>query len=392
MAIMKFIGLMLVLALSGAGYWATQRNDGANSGNQYKTQALVAGDVVQSVSANGTLNPVRMVNVGTQVSGTVAKLLVDYNDKVEQGQVLLNLDNAIYEAQWRQSSAALTGAKAALALAQANQNRLKGLLAGEYVTAQEYDQAVKERQSSQAMVDQAQATLEKDRVNLNYTVIRSPVSGVVVERMVDVGQTVAASFQTPTLIRIAQDLTKMQIDSSFAESDIGGIKVGQAAQFSVDAFPNETFRGSVTQIRLSPIIDQNVVTYDVVITVDNPKLQLFPGMTAYVNIGIAERSKVLLVPNSALRFKPSADAGSKAAKPKMTESRQTKKATAGGNVYVLDAEQGLRSVAVELGITDNRMTEVIGGELKVGDVVVVSENRVVERAGSKKSSSSMRLF
>lgn len=399
MATKTIIGGVLLLAIGSGTYWVTQRADAANGDNRYKIQALAMGDVVQNVSANGALNPVRMVSVGTQVSGTVKKLLVDYNDKVEQGQILLELDDATYAAQWRQSKASLSSAKAALVLAQANQNRLQDLLAGEHVTLQEHDQAVKERQSAQAMVDQAQAAVEKDQVNLGYSVIRSPVSGVVVDRLVDVGQTVAASFQTPTLIRIAQDLTKMQIDSNFAESDIGGIKVGQTAQFTVDAFPNETFHGKVTQIRLSPIIDQNVVTYDVVVAVDNPKLLLFPGMTAYVNIAIAERHNVLLVPNSALRFKPSADgaksgkgAAPESGKGKGGESKPAKKSLSAGTVYLQDGEQGLRQVAVELGISDNRMTEVLAGELKVGDKVVTGENRAVEVAGTKKSSSAMRLF
>ncbi|OHX36419.1 efflux transporter periplasmic adaptor subunit [Methylomonas sp. LWB] len=391
------IGAVLILALGGA-YWASQRADAANAASRYKTQALTTGDVVQSVSANGTLNPVRMVNVGTQVSGTVRKLMVDYNDKVEQGQVLLELDDATYAAQWRQSNAALASAKAGSALAQANRNRLQGLLAGEHVTQQEYDQAVKEAQAAQAMVEQAQAALEKDRVNLGYTVIRSPVSGVVVERLVDVGQTVAASFQTPTLIRIAQDLTKMQIDSSFAESDIGGIKVGQTAQFTVDAFPNDTFRGNVTQIRLSPIIDQNVVTYDVVIAVDNPKLQLFPGMTAYVNIAIAERHNALLVPNSALRFKPGAESGKsgkggggEGGKDQGGNAKPVKKSLSAGTAYVLDADRQPRQVAVEIGLSDNRMTEVLAGELRAGDKVVTGENRKVEKAGGK-TAGAMRLF
>lgn len=385
-------GLLLAVAVGGASIWAWQRAEGANPTNRYKTQVLAIGDVVQSVSANGTLNPVRMVSVGTQVSGTVKKLLVDYNDKVEKGQILLELDDATYSAQLRQSGAAVTSANSALELANANQNRLKSLLAGEHVSMQEYDQVVKERQSAAAMVEQARAAMEKDRVNLGYTVIRSPVSGVVVERLVDVGQTVAANFQTPTLIRIAQDLTKMQIDSSFAESDIGSIKVGQSAHFTVDAFPNDTFDGKPTQIRLSPIIDQNVVTYDVVIAVDNPKLQLFPGMTAFVNIAVAERRNVLLVPNSALRFKPSAETGGKGGKPKSSEARAPKKSLSAGNVYLMDGEQNLRAVGVELGISDNRVTEVVGGDLKAGDIVVVAENRSGESGGGAKKQTTMRLF
>lgn len=391
-------GTAILILIGACIFWLINLGDGGGA-NLYKTQPLAMGDVVQHVSANGALNPVRMISVGTQVSGTVRNLLVDFNDKVQQGQILLELDDAIYAAQSRQSNAALMSANASLVLAEANQKRLKDLLIGEHVTLQEYEIAAKELQSAQAMVAQAKASVEKDRINLGNTVIRSPVTGIVVDRLVDVGQTVAASFQTPTLIRIAQDMTKMQINSSFAESDIGGIKEGQLAQFTVDAFPNDTFQGKVAQIRLGPIIDQNVVTYDVVIAVDNPNLQLFPGMTAYVNIAIAESRNVLIVPNTALRFKPNnSDMKSgkgttdKSAKNKSVDTNSAKKSVAVGSVYVMDSDQGLRQVSVELGITDNRMTEVIGGELKVGDKIVLGENRIVEKAGTKKNTSAMRLF
>lgn len=387
-----WVGLALV-AVSALAYSYWPQAKGGQDGGKYKTQVLALGDVTQSVSANGTLNPVRMVQVGTQVSGTVKRLHVDFNDQVEKGQVLLELDDALYAAQLRQSTASLANVQASLALAVANEKRMEGLAKDEYVTRQEYDQAVQARKSAEAMVDQARAVMEKDRVNLAYTVIRSPVSGVVVDRLVDVGQTVAANFQTPTMIRIAQDLTKMQIDSSFAESDIGGIKVGQTVRFNVDAFPNEAFSGNVVQIRLSPTIDQNVVTYDVVIAVDNASKLLFPGMTAYVNIAVQERSQALLVPNGALRYKPSAGENSHAGKKSAGREGKKSAAAGGGLVHVLGSEGELRPVSVTLGITDNRMTEIVAGELKAGDVVVTGENAESDaRAGASQKSASMRLF
>jgi HlyD family secretion protein len=222
--------------------------------------------------------------------------------------------------------------------------------------------------SSAARVELASAQLAKDQTNLAYTVIRSPVSGVVVDRAVDVGQTVAASFQTPTLFRIAQDLRKMQIDSNFAEADIGNIKVGQPVRFTVDAFPERSFDAAVRQIRLNPITQQNVVTYDVVVAVDNPEQILMPGMTAYVNVIVAERKNVRLVPNAALRFKPRAPQE----KGPPSKSKPDAEDGAARTVYVLQDNQ-LQPVAIRVGISDNRFAEVLSGNLKAGDRVVASE-------------------
>ena len=275
---------------------------GQSDTERYKTQAVDQGEVAQNVSANGTLNPVTLVSVGTQVSGTVKRLVVDYNSKVEKNQVLAELDDTLLAAQAGQDAANLRSAKASLELAVASEKRMQTLFAQDYVARQDLDQAVQTRKSAQAAVEQQQAALAKSRANVGYAVIRSPVSGIVVDRQVDIGQTVAASFQTPTLFKIAQDLTKMQIDSAFAEADIGQIKEGQPVRFNVDAFPNRTFHGVVKVIRLNPTTTSNVVTYDVVISVDNPDQLLLPGMTAYVNINVAKKSDALLVSNAALRF------------------------------------------------------------------------------------------
>lgn len=359
------------IVLAGLAYGGWMRTSGASAAaDRFKTHTVSAGAVTHNIAANGTLNPVTLVSVGTQVSGTVKKLHVDFNSKVEKGQVLLELDNSLYAAQARQSAANLKNVEAAMELAAANERRMESLFKQEFVSRQEYDQAIQARKSATAQIAQAQAAVDKDGVNLGYALIRSPVSGVVVDRVVDVGQTVAASFQTPTLIKIAQDLSKMQIDSSFSEADIGFIKLAQKVRFNVDAFPNRSFQGEVRQIRINPTTVQNVVTYNVVVAVDNPEQILFPGMTAYVSIAVSQKKDVLLVPNAALRYKPS--------QPQKSEARGDKKMgrkkdAGSGTVYVLTNDVP-RPVSVTLGITDNRMTEIAGGELKTGDVVVVGEN------------------
>ncbi|HEX7272859.1 MAG TPA: efflux RND transporter periplasmic adaptor subunit [Casimicrobiaceae bacterium] len=356
------VALVCALAL-GIALWQFTAQRGAEK--MYRTAPAAKAEVTQTVSANGTLNPVVLVNVGTQVSGTVKKLLVDFNDRVKAGQVLLELDPALLEAQVRQDEANMASAKASLDLALANEERSKTLWAQDSIAKQALDTSVQARESAQAQVKQVEAQLAKDRTNLDYSVIRSPVSGVVVNRAVDIGQTVAASFQTPTLFQIAQDLSKMQIDSSFAEADVGSIKVGQPVQFTVDAFPERTFHASVRQVRLNPTTVQNVVTYDVVVAVDNPDQILMPGMTAYVNVQVAQHKDVLTVPNAALRYRPvnAAEVASRAKPPARAEARS-------GTVYVL-ATGKLRVVPVQTGISDGRVTEIVAGDLKDGDAVVV---------------------
>lgn len=396
----------------GGGVWYVRDQAAQAPEQRFKFQDIAKGDVTQTVSANGTLNPLILVNVGTQVSGTVKKLYVDFNDKVKAGQPLLELDQSLLAAQALSTQANVANMAAALDLAKANEARMKALLEKEYVSRQDYDQALQTRKSAEAQLAQARASAKKDQVNLNYTVITSPVSGVVVARLVDLGQTVAASFQTPTLIQIAQDLSKMAIDTSFAEADIGNIREGQKVRFTVDAFPNRSFHGVVQQIRLNPTNQQNVVTYNVRINVDNPEQVLLPGMTAYVNIAVVKRNDVVLVPNAALRFKlPEAkdkekgEAGKApaggppgmggmgpgpggAGAPGGGAGRGKKKDGSGGTVFVLENGE-LKPVTVQLGITDNRFTEVVGGDLKVGAKVAVGENT----NGTKSSSSvGMRLF
>jgi HlyD family secretion protein len=382
----KLTLLIAVAIVGGLGYWYWQSHYADSAGKRYKTQAVEMGDVTRTVSANGTLNPVVLVNVGTQVSGTVKKLHVDFNDRVRAGQVLLELDPALYAAQVNQSTANLHNAEATYELARANETRSRMLFDQQFISRQELDTAVQALKSAAAQVELAKAQLAKDITNLNYSVIRSPVSGTVVNRTVDVGQTVAASFQTPTLFQIAQDLSKMQIDSSFAEADIGVIRVGQPVQFNVDAFPNRAFNARVKQVRLNATTQQNVVTYDVVVGVDNPEQLLMPGMTAYVNVIVAQRKNVMLVPNAALRFNPQQAQGRTTG----AKGKAEREAAASGTVYVLEAE-GLRPVKIKTGIADSRFTEVLAGELKEGDHVAVGETEAGD-AGQTPSTLHMRMF
>ncbi|MBF0158623.1 MAG: efflux RND transporter periplasmic adaptor subunit [Magnetococcales bacterium] len=380
--------LLLLIVLAGGGTWGWQQwsaNQPATP--RYQSEVLRRGDVVRRVSANGTLNPVTIVNVGTQVSGTVRTIHVDFNAKVAPGDKLLELDDSLLHAQARQSLASLKSAQAALDLARANQQRSQALLAQDYISRQEMDQSVQAYRSAVAQLELAQAQADKDQINLKNSVIRSPVSGVVIDRMVDVGQTVAASFQTPTLIRIAQDLAQMQIDANFAEADIGYIKAGQIAHFTVDAWPDRSFVGTVRQVRLNATVQQNVVTYDVVIAVDNPEQRLMPGMTAYVTLAVDQRQDVLLLPNAALRYKPvtQQEQGT-------TEKRSRKKDGASGIVHLLENDQP-RAVSVTLGLSDQRYTEMVDGEVTPGQVVVTGERVTDQRtAGSGGGLLRMRMF
>lgn len=370
----KIVLMLILLLAAGGGYYGWKKSRVVPIGELYKTEQAERGGVIQTVSANGTLNPVILVNVGTQVSGTVKHLYADYNDHVKAGQVLAELDPALFRAQVGQSEANLANAKATLALDTANEARSMALYKQGYVARQDLDTAIQAKQSAQAQVDLALAQLARDRTNLNYSIIRSPVSGVVIDRQIDVGQTVAASFQTPVLFRIAQDLRNMQIDSSYAEADIGHVRVGQQVHFTVDAFPGRSFDGKVSQVRLNATVQQNVVTYDVVVSVDNPEQILKPGMTAYVNIVIAQQKEVLLVPNAAFRFKP----------------KGAKKGRAGMSTIYLIRGQQLVAVPVKTGITDNRKTEIVGGDVHAGDLVVTGDARAAN--GGSQSTFRMRML
>ena len=395
----KIIILLILLGLAGGTFYYYKKRTALQPEQLYRLQEITQGNVSQSVSANGTLNPVTLISVGAQVSGRVSKLYVDFNDHVEKGQILLELDDALFTSQIAQSEGNVRNVQASVELAQANEARMRSLFPQEYVSKQELDQSVQALKSARAQLDTARGQLLRDKTNQSYSVIRSPVSGVVVDRVVDVGQTVAASFQTPTLIKIAQDLSKMQIDSSFAEADIGKIKVGQKAKFSVDAFTNRSFEGIVKQLRLNPTVTSNVVTYDVVISVDNPEQILLPGMTAYVNIMVAKHDNVLLAPNAALRFKPKDDESQtgKTTRGDGNGQRNGKKKSgqdngASGKVYVLKDGKPT-PIRVNVGISDGRVTEITSADIKQNDQVIIGENQSnSDAAPSTSSTMRFRMF
>jgi len=367
-------GLVLVLCVAAWAGWTawTQRAEKPLEA-RYQFEEVSLGDITQTVTANGTVNPVGLVNVGTQVSGTVTRLLVDFNDEVKAGQILLELDPTTTQAAVQQSSGELASAQATLRLTQAEEARMRELFAQEYVSRQDLERAIQAREAAQAQVQVARGKLQRDRANLGFTVIRSPVAGVVVSREVDVGQTVAASFQTPTLFKIARDLSRMQIDSNVAEADIGKVRMGQSVRFTVDAFPERRFEGKVHQIRLAPITEQNVVTYNVVVEVANPGQVLMPGMTAYLSIVTDGRENALLVPNAALRFKPS-DTGGAAKRPNTGgAARMARGATPSKPKVYVARGSAIEPVEIEVGISDGRFSVVTAGPLQAGDRVAVEE-------------------
>jgi HlyD family secretion protein len=353
------------------------------NGNQpgYRTEPVTKGDIQATVTATGTVNAVTTVLVGTQVSGTINKLYVDFNSRVKKGQIIAQIDPSTFESQVLQARANLLSARANLDKAETTLvdakrtfERNKELFAKNLIARSDLDTAETNYQAdraqvsaSKAQVEQAKASLDYSKQNLAYTKILSPVDGVVISRNVDVGQTVASSFQTPTLFTIAQDLTKMQIDTNVAESDIGVVKVGQDVEFTVDAYPDTTFKGKVWQIRQAPITVQNVVTYDVVIQVNNRDFKLMPGMTANVSIIITTKNDVLRITNAALRFRFSerpAGAGGGAG-----AGTADKK---GPVVWVLENGKPKR-VPLTPGVSDGNYTEVVSGDLKEGQPLIVEQ-------------------
>ena len=350
----------------------------------YKTTKVERGSVVAMVSATGTLNAVTTVQVGTQVSGTIQKLFVDYNSLVKKGQVIAQIDPAIFNSQVQQSQGNLQSAQANLSKlktaaidAARTLKRNRQLLKEGIVSQGDFDTAETNYQQASAAIRAAEGNLLQTRgasrqaqTNLHYSTIRSPVDGVVVSRNVDVGQTVAASFQTPTLFTIAQDLTKMQINTSVDEADIGKVKVGQPAIFTVDAYPDIQFKGVVSQVRIAPIITQNVVTYDVVIVVGNRDLKLKPGMTANVSIEVMRKDNVLVIPSAALRFKP-VDTGEETNRQSSARKSRSGK-TFPHKVFVLEDGKPV-PVSVQSGISDDTQVEIIAGDLRLGQEVIVEQ-------------------
>jgi len=415
------IVILFVLILAGGflfSGWIGQKG----SNQKFRTVKVERGEISSIVTATGTINPVVTVLVGSQVSGTIKALYADFNSRVKEGEVIAQIDPAIFEAQVEQAKANVATALASLSNAQANlQNNQANLVKAEVAvsdakrtldrniqlmkmnaiaqasldtTQANYDSAVAQREatkaqlevaksqieSAKAQVEHSKAALKLAETNLRYTTIRSPVNGTVISRNVDVGQTVAASLQAPTLFTIAKDLTQMQVDTNFSEADIGRIEKEQEATFNVDAYPERTFRGRVSEIRNAPLTVQNVVTYDVVIQVNNKDLKLKPGMTANVSIVVAHREGILKIPNAALRFRPefakTEGTGEKRRETSQsTGQRSVKRGEEGkpGRVWVLSPEGKPVPMSIALGITNGTFSEGLAGDLKEGKELIVEE-------------------
>ena len=283
----RVIGALVIVGLAGllwGGYKLQMKIGAPDDKPRYKTAEVDRGSIVQFVTATGTLNPVGLVNVGTQVSGTVSEVNVDFNDRVKQGQILLKIDPTLLQAVIKQNAASLNAARAGLTLAESNYSRNTRLVDQGFVSATALEQLKQALDAARAQVQVNEALLERARADMANSIIRSPIDGVIIKRTADLGQTVAASFQTPNLFVIARDLKKMQIDTNVSEADVGLLKDGQPVRFVVDAFPERDFEGKVRQFRLAANVTQNVVTYNVVIDVDNPEELLKPGLTAQVRI------------------------------------------------------------------------------------------------------------
>ncbi len=413
------IGVIVMILAGGFLFYQWSGQTGSNQ--KFRLVKVERGEISFVVTATGTINPVINVLVGSQVSGTINALYADFNSQVKEGQVIAQIDPAIFQAQVDQAKANVLTNQANLLNAQSNLVNAKANLVKADVavldakrtldrnlplvekkviaqatmdTAQaNYDTAVAQRdvakaqvesatsqvESSKAQVEQAKAALKLTETNLRYTTIRSPVNGTVISRNVDVGQTVAASLQAPTLFSIAKDLTQMQVDTNVSEADVGRIAVGQDATFTVDAYPERVFRGRVSEIRNAPIIVQNVVTYDVVIVVENKDLKLKPGMTANVSVMIDHRDGVLKIPNASLRFRPESakkESGKGGAPQKASGQAKSAEGNQGrpGRVWVLSPEGKPTPLSIVLGITDGTYSEVSGGEnLREGTEVIVEQ-------------------
>lgn len=390
------IAAVIVVAALGAGIYYYSTKPQAPT---YKTAKVERGDLVSAVAATGNLAAVVTVQVGTQVSGTIQKLYVDFNSKVAKGQTIAQIDPALFLAQVDQSRGNYLNAQATrqksradLTDAKRNLDRYRQLVKDGIVAQSDYDTAENRYQmavatvkASEGSVAQTRGALNQAETNLHYATIRSPVDGIVVSRSVDVGQTVAASFSTPTLFTIAQDLTKMEIDTSVDEADISRISEGQPVTFTVDSYPETRFAGKVVQIRNAPIITQNVVTYIVVIGVNNKELKLKPGMTANVSIETARKDNVLKLPAAALRFRPKGgkvtkDARDAKEKPAGADARKMKKG-AGQQVFILSAEQKPVAVPIKTGITNDGQVELVEGTLKENDEVIVEQISSQKKSG-----------
>jgi HlyD family secretion protein len=375
----RIIGIAALVAGVIAAIVAFARRDD-DPAARYQITPAAMGNLSEEISANGTINPVRVVNVGSQVSGTVEKLYVDFNDRVTAGQVLLELDPRLFRAALQQSQAALANAEAQSALAEANRRRAAELRRQDFISQQDYEQTIATARSQAAQVQSARARVAQDQANLTFSIIVAPVSGVIINRKIDIGQTVAAAFQTPELFSIAQDLTQMQIEALVAEADVARVRLGQTVNFTVDAYNDRQFTGTVAQVRLNPSTQQNVVTFTVVVTVPNPDGALLPGMTVNARFLVKDHVNVLLVPNAAMTWKPrdwtrqqAAEKARNAEGAKAAEEARKPQSGFGTTIFVLGADDKPQPRRIRLGAADADNSIVLGGELKAGDRVITGE-------------------
>jgi HlyD family secretion protein len=394
----KLLVLLVVLLLAGAAAAWWQLRPVKAPPAKYRTAAIDRGPITQVVMATGTLQPVVTVTVGTQVSGTVLERLADFNDTVKRGQVLLRLDPANLQARLRQSQAQRAAAQAALTLAEASFARNQQLVGQGFISELALDQSRRERSAAQANVALAQAQVDAARTDLDNSVITSPIDGVVIRRNIDVGQTVAASFQTPELYLLAKDLRQMQIHTSVSEADVGQVAVGLPVRFTVDAYPDAEFQGEVAQFRLHATNNNGIVTYNVIVSVDNQDERLKPGMTAQARIVLESKPAVLRLPTAALRFQPDEDerkaieaaakarsaasapfgaSAPRAATSALANDDGVLSRTRGGQrlhrVWTVGEKQLPVPHEVTVGISNTRYTElasVVSGSLKAGDALI----------------------
>jgi len=380
---------ILSVAVIGAGGFFYFSN-GSAPDVLYRTEKITRGDIQVVVTATGTVSADTTVAVGTQVSGVISKLYVDFNSRVKRGQVIAQIDPTFLQSAVEDAQASLERAKAQTDDSKRIYLREKELLAKGLAAQADYDAAITTYESNVAAQKSAQSALDRAIINLKYATITSPIDGVVLSRAVDVGQTVAASFSTPTLFSIANDLTKMQVQASVDEADIGRVQNGQEVLFTVDAYPEQTFHGTVTQIRLAPVTVQNVITYTVVIDVPNPDLKLMPGMTATATILVTKKENVLKIPTIAFRFQPQADqietrkdTASAADDSARAERRKQFAQMQGGvapgqgqggrpsKLWVMGKNKKLIPIFVRPGIADGTFTEIMFGKVEEGQEVIV---------------------
>lgn len=434
------ISLLTFIAVGGIILGFTVFNSNKNYGIQYKTEMIDKGNIEALVITTGSLTPVNIVDIGSQVSGKIEKLNVDFNSEVKEGQIIAELEKTSFlirvqqnEANYQSAQARLEKEKVTLGSKKKKYDRSLELFEKNLISYEEkesaetqYLSARTDLQSAESGLKQAKSQLDSSKVDLAYTIIKSPIDGIIINRNINKGQTVAASFQAPVLFQIANDLSKMQVKCDVDEADIGKIKEGQKVRFTVDAFPDESFTGKMSQVRYSPEIIQNVVTYTTIVEVENPDKKLMPGMTATVSVIIGEAKNKLLVPNSALRFTPQLSSdemktiyedmrkerdksgalqvngpteGNHEKKSSQSRTQFSNKTGQGrqedlrknaSRVWIMDGNGKIKPVTIKTGVTDNSYTEVTGGNLKEGQKVITAVQSGSEKSKSSQDSNSMR--